>query len=551
MKSIDRFGVTEEQLRSLVAEGLRDGGDWCDLYFEDTAYHDLLLRDGVVGSGGYHVDFGCGIRVLKGEKTGYAYAETTDFPSLKSAARAAGSIASTKGVPPPVTPGGLKPLSNFADGKVPGPAGPLMRTSLRSNCLEAASAIAGGVETATASENRSHPRLRKREGPASEGSGRGPASPDVFGGWLPRNEAEAIACYYPELAPWEEAEIAGFVPFLQRIEAGIRARDSRVLKVVAILSYSVSDVMMFNSLGELTSDHRPLGSLSVQVIFQQGGRTENNTVSRSLRMGAEFISEEVLEDLVSRAVAGMDARFEARRPKGGQMSVVMGAGASGILLHEAMGHAFEADFNRKGQSIFTDKMGQRICRPGINILDDGTLPRSRGACNFDDEGVPGQKTYMVTDGVLTSYLHDRISAGYYGVAPTGNGRRESFRYNPIPRMRATYMESGPDGTKEDLIASVRKGIYVDQFANGQVKIGEGDFTFFVKSGFLIEKGRLTMPVKDINIIGNGPQALADIVAVAGDLKVDEGTWTCGKEQSVAVSCGIPSVLIRNLTVGGE
>jgi len=516
MKSIDRFGVTEEQLRSLVAEGLRDGGDWCDLYFEDTAYHDLLLRDGVVGSGGYHVDFGCGIRVLKGEKTGYAYAETTDFPSLLQAAKAAGSIASTKGVPPPVTPGGLKPLSNFADGKVPGPAGPLMRTSLRSNCLEAASAIA-----------------------------------DVFGGWLPRNEAEAIACYYPELAPWEEAEVAGFVPFLQRIEAGIRARDSRVLKVVAILSYSVSDVMMFNSLGELTSDHRPLGSLSVQVIFQQGGRTENNTVSRSLRMGAEFISEEVLEDLVSRAVAGMDARFEARRPKGGQMSVVMGAGASGILLHEAMGHAFEADFNRKGQSIFTDKMGQRICRPGINILDDGTLPRSRGACNFDDEGVPGQKTYMVTDGVLTSYLHDRISAGYYGVAPTGNGRRESFRYNPIPRMRATYMESGPDGTKEDLIASVRKGIYVDQFANGQVKIGEGDFTFFVKSGFLIEKGRLTMPVKDINIIGNGPQALADIVAVAGDLKVDEGTWTCGKEQSVAVSCGIPSVLIRNLTVGGE
>ena len=473
MRSIDRFGVTEEQLRALVAEGLRDGGDWCDLYFEDTAYHDLLLRDGVVGSGGYHVDYGCGIRVLKGEKTGYAYAETTDFASLKSAARAAGSIAATA-------------------------------TSLRGSALQSAT--------------------------------------------QPRGESQDL---YPELVAWEGADCKGFVEFLQRIEAGIRARDSRVLKVVAILSYSVSDVMMFNSLGELTSDHRPLGSLSVQVIFRQGDRTENNTVSRSLRMGAEFISEDVLEDLVSRAVAGMDARFEARRPKGGQMSVVMGAGASGILLHEAMGHAFEADFNRKGQSIFTDKMGQRICRPGINILDDGTLPRSRGACNFDDEGVPGQKTYMVTDGVLTSYLHDRISAGYYGVAPTGNGRRESFRYNPIPRMRATYMESGPDGTKEDLIASVRKGIYVDQFANGQVKIGEGDFTFFVKSGFLIERCRLTMPVKDINIIGNGPQALADIEAVAGDLKVDEGTWTCGKEQSVAVSCGIPSVLIRNLTVGGE
>ena len=514
MRSIDRFGVTEEQLRALVAEGLRDGGDWCDLYFEDTAYHDLLLRDGVVGSGGYHVDYGCGIRVLKGEKTGYAYAETTDFASLKSAARAAGAIASAAGGSTEVA---------------------IASASLRGSQPPETSGCAGPLP------------LPSEAGPSLLRSRGWLRFPEAAAGSTPH----AIADYYPEIKSWEEAEVAEFVPFLQRIEAGVRARDSRVLKVVAILSYSVSDVMMFNSLGELTQDHRPLGSLSVQVIFQQGGRTENNTVSRSLRMGAEFISDEVLEDLVSRAVAGMDARFEARRPKGGQMSVVMGAGASGILLHEAMGHAFEADFNRKGQSIFTDKMGQRICRPGINILDDGTLPRSRGACNFDDEGVPGQKTYMVTDGVLTSYLHDRISAGYYGVAPTGNGRRESFRYNPIPRMRATYMESGPDGTKEDLIASVAKGIYVDQFANGQVKIGEGDFTFFVKSGFLIEKGRLTMPVKDINIIGNGPQALADIVAVAGDLKVDEGTWTCGKEQSVAVSCGIPSVLIRNLTVGGE
>ena len=504
MSPCDRFGVTQEQLRSLVAEGLRAGGDWCDLYFEDTSYHDLLLRDGVVGSGGYHVDYGCGIRVLKGEKTGYAYAETTDFPSLLSAARAAGAIA----------------------------------------------ANTRAVETAAVPENRSHPRLRKREGPASEGSGRGPAQQDVFRDWPPRNVAQ-FADLYPERKPWEEAETAAFIPFLQRIEAGVRARDSRVLKVVAILSYSVSDILMYNSLGELTSDHRPLGSISVQVIFQQGTRTENNTVSRSLRMGAEFVNDEVLEDLVSRAVEGMDARFEARRPKGGRMPVVMGAGASGILLHEAMGHAFEADFNRKGQSIFSDRMGQRICRPGINILDDATVPASRGACNVDDEGVPGQKTYMVTDGVLTSYLHDRISAGFYGVAPTGNGRRESFRYNPIPRMRATYMESGPDGTREDLIASVKRGIYVDQFANGQVKIGEGDFTFFVKSGFLIEGGRLTMPVKDINIIGNGPEALADIQAVAGDLRIDEGTWTCGKEQSVAVSCGIPSVLIGNLTVGGE
>ena len=232
------------------------------------------------------------------------------------------------------------------------------------------------------------------------------------------------------------------------------------------------------------------------------------------------------------------------------MPVVMGAGGSGILLHEAIGHAFEADFNRLGTSIFSDKLGKIICNPLINVVDDGTVMYNRGSGNYDDEGVPGQKTYMVEDGVLTSFLHDRISASWYGVAPTGNGRRENFRYNPIPRMRATYMESG-NADPEGIIASVKEGIYVDEFSNGQVKIGEGDFTFFVKSGFLIENGRLTMPVKDINIIGNGPQALADILAVGNDLKIDNGTWTCGKDQSVAVSCGMPTVLVNRLTVGGE
>lgn len=473
MKINDRFPVTEELLREVVSEGLKHGGDWCDLYFEDSSYNELLLRDGEVTSGGHHLDFGAGIRVIKGDKTGYAYTEKIDRQSLLSAASMAASIA-----------------------------------CMSSECAH----------------------------PFNSGS---------VAGIKP-----AAACYDSRL-DWRSAGISKFIPFMKRIDSEIRSRDSRAIKVVAMLSYSVSDIMMYNSLGELTCDSRPLGSVSVQTIFKQGGRTEDSSVSRSLRRGPEMIDEALLEDLVSRAVKGIDAKFEAKRPKGGRMPVVMGAGASGILLHEAMGHAFEADFNRKGQSIFSGKIGERICRKGINIVDDGTLPGSRGACRYDDEGVPGQKTYMVTDGVLTSYLHDRISASYFGVTPTGNGRRESFRYNPIPRMRATYMESGHDGSVEDLISSVKKGIYVDQFANGQVKIGEGDFTFYVKNGTLIENGRLTMPVKDINIIGNGPQALADIIAVADDLKIDEGTWTCGKEQSVPVSCGIPSVLIKSLTVGGE
>ena len=464
--SLETFGVTLPQLQTIVAEGLK-GGDWCDLYFEQTIYNDLLLRDGAVASGGFHFDYGCGIRVLAGEKTGYAYSESTDMPSLLAAARAAASIGGNAGA---VTPRRAAPVP-----------------------------------------------------------------PDL----------------YPMAADWAQADKKKLSAWLVRFEEAVRERESRTLKVIAMLSWSVDEVLMYNSLDQLTSDCRPLGNISVTLIFGQGDKTEQRNVSRSYRCGSEMFDDPLLEELADEAVAGLDDSFAARRPKGGRMSVVMAAGASGILLHEAMGHAFEADFNRKGQSVFCDKMGKQICPRGINILDDGTIPRNRGTIRYDDEGVPGQKTYMVRDGILTSYLHDRISAAFYGVEPTGNGRRESFRYNPIPRMRATYMESGSDGTLEDLIASVRKGVYVDKFANGEVRIGEGDFTFYVNRGYLIEDGHLTMPVKDINIIGNGPRALSDIAAVAGDLKIDDGTWTCGKEQSVAVSCGIPSVLINNLTVGGE
>lgn len=467
----ETFAIRKSDLDTLVAEAMKSGGSYCDLYFENTVLSSLMLRDGSVSSGMHHEDYGCGIRVLCGEKTGYAYAESTDMPSLLCAARAAASIASGRG-------------------RVPASFG---RTALPSD----------------------------------------------------------IPDFYPMEKDWRDSDPKDLVPGLLKIESAIRARDSRVSKVIAMLSESVSEIMMYNSFGELTTDLRPIASMSVSVIFQSNGSTQTKSASLSYRQGSEFFSDESIAIIVDKVCRGVDEMFEARRPKGGKMSVVMGAGASGILLHEAMGHAFEADFNRKGQSVFADKMGQRICPPGINIIDDGTLQGFRGSVNYDDEGVPGQKTYMVTDGVLTSYLHDRISAGYYGVSPTGNGRRESFRYYPIPRMRSTYMENGKDGSVRDLIERAGNGIYVDEFSNGEVKIGEGDFTFYVRSGFLIENGRLTMPIKDINIIGNGPQCLTDIVAVASDLEVDPGKWTCGKGQSVPVSCGIPSVLINNLTVGGE
>jgi TldD protein len=262
-----------------------------------------------------------------------------------------------------------------------------------------------------------------------------------------------------------------------------------------------------------------------------------------------MLTDDLIEELATEVVRKVQFALEASQPKGGTMAVVLAAGAGGILLHEAIGHAFEADFNRKNESIFSDKLGQTICDPHINIVDDGTLMFNRGSLNFDDEGVPGQRTYLVRAGRLDSYLHDRISARHYGVVPTGNGRRESFRHLPIPRMRATYMEGGT-ASEEELIHSVQRGIYVRDFTNGQVQIGAGDFTFFVKSGYLIEQGHLTRPVKDVNIIGNGPQALADIVGVAGNPLVDNSTWTCGKEgQSCPVTCGMPSVLVKELTVG--
>ena len=464
---LDLFRVSTAQLHELTSAALMHGGDFSDLYFEYTTYFNLLLKDGVVSSGGFHTDFGVGIRVLKGEKTGYAYSENTCMEDMLKAAKAA-------------------------------------------------SAIAAGASGS------------RRYGITTE-----------------RKED-----FYPVEQDWRQYDAGHFVPFLTALEKAVSAKDSRIIKVIARLSDSVSDVMMYNSFGELTCDTRPMGSISVTAVFQQNGKTENRSSSRSFRKGVELLSPSLIAELADDVVAGIDERFSAIRPKGGQMSVVMGAGASGILLHEAMGHAFEADFNRKGQSIFSDRMGRRICPEGIDIVDDGTLMWNRGSGNYDDEGVSGEKTYMVKDGILNSYLHDRISAGWYGVASTGNGRRENFRYNPIPRMRATYMESG-NADPNDIIASVKEGIYVDEFSNGQVKIGEGDFTFFVKSGFMIENGRLTAPIKDINIIGNGPQALADILAVGNDLKIDDGTWTCGKEQSVPVSCGMPTVLVDRLIVGGD
>ncbi len=356
--------------------------------------------------------------------------------------------------------------------------------------------------------------------------------------------------YYAVSRSWETVNVPDKIPFLEKLNEKVFALDERVSKVNASLSDETTYMLFYNSEGLIASDYRPMVSLAATCIMEQDGQIENAYSARSYRMGYEFLTDELVDTIANEAVKKTSILFEATKPKAGEMPVVMGAGGSGILLHEAIGHTFEADFNRKGTSIFSDKLGKKVAENFVNIIDDGTLPSNRGAINLDDEGIVSEKTYLVKDGVLNSYIHDRISANFYGVDPTGNGRRQSFRHVPLPRMRATYMENGPH-TTEEIIASVKNGVYVDSFTNGEVKIGAGDFTFFAKSGYLIEDGKLTQPIKDVNLIGNGPQALADMTMCSNDFKIDDSTWTCGKSgQSVPVTCGLPTVLVKKLTVGG-
>lgn len=357
--------------------------------------------------------------------------------------------------------------------------------------------------------------------------------------------------FYPMQKHWDSLLVETKKEKLDQLNDRIFSLDARVKKVRIFETDAVATILFANTEGCLFTDTIPLGILGASIVMEENGTFEQGTCSRSFRMGAEMITDELLEEIAQTVIKQTAFLFTAKQPKGGEMPVVMGAGASGILLHEAIGHAFEADFIRNKTSIFTGQLGQQICDEHINVVDDATLMNNRGAVNIDDEGIEGQKTYIVKEGRLNSFLHDRLSAKHDHVAPTGNGRRESFRCMPMPRMRATYMENGPY-KEADIIASVKKGIYVDTFSNGQVQIGAGDFTFYVKSGYLIENGQLTTPVKDINIIGNGPQALKDIAMVGHNYKMDNSTWTCGKNgQACPVTCGMPSVLVQKLTVGGN
>ena len=355
---------------------------------------------------------------------------------------------------------------------------------------------------------------------------------------------------YALAVPWSAVKLDDKLSLVARTEEMARAKDPAIRKVSVNFADSEEKVLVADLSGNIVVDERPMSRIWVNVTATKGDETQSNSSNLAGRRGVDWYTEERLGEVTTQAVDRTMILFDAVRPKPGEHPVVLAAGASGILLHEAIGHGMEADFNRKGVSIYSEMIGRKVAPDFVTIVDDGTQPGERGALNVDDEGTPAGKTVLVRDGILESYLHDRISAAHYGIAATGSGRRESFRHAPMPRMRSTYMENGPHSADE-ILAGIEYGIVADTFTNGQVQIGAGDFTFFVKNGWLVEKGKKTAPIKDVNIIGNGPEALERVTMVANDSRLDTGGWTCGKDgQSVPVSQGMPTVLVSRLTVGG-
>jgi TldD protein len=356
--------------------------------------------------------------------------------------------------------------------------------------------------------------------------------------------------YTTEL-PWSDVGIDQKLPILKHVDAQARKADPAVQKVSVNWADADDRVLIATLDGHLITDHRPMTRLTALVTATRDGETQSGYSNIAARQDFSWYTEERINKMVGEAVDRTLILFEAKRPPAGEMPVILAAGASGILLHEAIGHGMEADFNRKGTSIYSDMIGKKVAEPFVTIVDQGTIPRERGALNYDDEGNKCGRTTMVEKGVLRSYLHDSISSRQYKVGTTGSGRRQSYQYAPMPRMTCTFMEDGPH-TKEEIVAAVDRGIIAETYTNGQVQIGAGDYTFYVKNGWLVEGGRITAPIKDVNIIGNGPESLKRISMVANDARLDTGGWTCGKNgQMVPVSQGIPTVLVSSMTVGGE
>ena len=340
------------------------------------------------------------------------------------------------------------------------------------------------------------------------------------------------------------------VGLLERIEKMARARDPHVAQVMASLGMEYDVIMVAGSDGRLAADVRPLVRLSLTVVVERNGRRETGHAGGGGRTGLGYFSDETLTQYVEQAVHEAMINLDARAAPAGEMTVVLAAGWPGILLHEAVGHGLEGDFNRKGSSVFSGRIGQRVASKGVTVVDDGTIEGRRGSLNVDDEGNPTQRNVLIEDGILRGYMQDTLNSRLMKTAATGNGRRESFAHLPMPRMTNTFMLSGST-PPDEIIASVKKGIYAANFGGGQVDITSGKFVFSTSEAYMIENGRITYPVKGATLIGSGPEAMNRVSMIGDNMKLDSGVGTCGKEgQSVPVGVGMPTIKMEGLTVGG-
>jgi TldD protein len=355
---------------------------------------------------------------------------------------------------------------------------------------------------------------------------------------------------YGAADPIASLDSAAKVALLERAEKMARARDPRIVQVMAGLAAEHEVVLIARADGTLAADVRPLVRLSLTVIAESNGRREVGSGGGGGRFGLAYFTDEMISSYVDQAVHAALTNLDSRPAPAGEMTVVVGPGWPGVLLHEAVGHGLEGDFNRKGSSAFSGRIGQRVAAKGVTVLDDGTIPDRRGSLNVDDEGCASQRNVLIEDGILKGYIQDAMNARLMKVAPTGNGRRESYAHMPMPRMTNTYMLGGKDDPQE-IVASIKKGLYATNFGGGQVDITSGKFVFSASEAYWVENGKIQYPVKGATIIGNGPDALTRVSMIGNDMALDTGVGVCGKEgQSVPVGVGQPTLRIDGLTVGG-
>jgi TldD protein len=462
----------DAQLASrLLAIALDAGGDYADLYFEFGVSASYVLQEQQIRSLGRNITLGLGVRVTKGDATGYAYCEDLSWEKMAYAARTAGQIAASGGHAPVAIP-------------------PIAQVAL----------------------------------------------PSFYAVPMP----SLIASPHDKLA------------LLRAGDKAARAFDPRIVRVDASFVENIREMSLFTSDGRTATDLQPLLRFGVQAFAEDHGKRQSGTAGGGGRYGMDYFAD-AQRDAVAHgreAARVAIAMLDARDAPAGEMPVVLGPGDSGILLHEAIGHGLEADFNRKQTSNYTGLVGALVASPLCTVVDDGTIVNSRGAINVDDEGYPGQRNVLIENGVLVGYMHDRLSAKHFGLTPTGNGRRESFQSMPLPRMTNTSLLGGKDNP-EDIIKSVKRGVYASRFSGGQVNISNGDFVFALSESYLIEDGKLTAPLKGVNLIGNGPEVLRRVDMLGSDYELSDGVWTCGKDgQTVPVNVGTPTMRLSSITVGG-